>query len=468
MACSCNGSKSSFFSYNFTNSNCTSCGDNCVSDASSITYTGPNLTCLNLPTGTNLQTIIQTIDAQVCQNNTGDWANYNYYCLLDPNGETITTVQQFVEGISFAYCNLNESYTTFIDETYKDDLGDLQTQIDTINFPQLTSCAAVGIQNTDGLTAVLTKILTNLCNVNTSINPSGANWNTCYAVSPLPTTITGAFNILISQICTLKAAINAGFALPLIDNTGNCLDGSSSDSMVTTIGLLTNYVCLLPTFDVDLITFGCVTEGTDLQETLQNTISKLSTVATNYIADADPSYFTLDWVDDSNHCLGKILSFDEGLVSDRLVASNSSDLSPGTLYDKLAEGTGISLDFATSPGQVIISSSATPTYTVLTSNTDSTDGYLIEKIIGTSGSIFTVTISEDISDLSDHKTKIAVNADMYLLSESILNTINSNPTLYTIFCQMVNACTSACPAPLNLVATHPTTSTTTTTTTTIP
>lgn len=466
MACSCGGSSTpSTFSYNFTNRNCTTCSNTCSTDSSTILYSGPALTCLNLPTGTYLQEIIEALDAQICLNDPGNWDSFNYYCVTDPNGDPIITQEQFVEGICFNFCNLEDDFTTFSTVTYVDGIADLQDQIDTLAVPGLNSCSAVGIISSDTMITVLTKLASNLCQVNDAIDPSTANWNSCYVVTPAPTTVITAFNALILQICTLKATVDAGFALPTINNSANCLAGTTTDTFVDTFGLLTTYICTLPTFDVDLLTFGCVEDGTDLQETIQNTLDQLAIVSTNYLADADPTYFTLDWVDSGNHCLGKILGFDPALVGDRYVASNSSDMSPGTLFDKLTEGSGITLDFLTTPGSVIISAVPVPTYTVLTSSTDSTPGYLLDKIIPSTLPVpITITVSEDISDLSDHKTVIGVNIDSNALAADMLATIQANATLYTIFCEMVSGCISTCPAPIDLAVTHPTTSTTTSTT----
>lgn len=446
--CGNNTPNNSSFQYNFNQSNCTSCNtSNCSPNASDVSYTGP-ATCLSIPANSKLDAIIQLLASAICAGGepNPDYSGYNVYCLAP-----VTTQQSFVEKISQYVCTLRTDFNNFETST-GDNFTLVNDAIDAINNPALTSCVSIGIQNTDNLHTVLSKIITSICAIN--LNPSGANWNQCYTVSPLPTTIVAGFNSVIDMICQLKAQVASGVVLPIFDNTSSCLPApvTSTDSLVTTINKIKQKLCSVAVVDIDSLNFDCVSSSTDLQGVIQNILSYVSSLQRNSILAVDTTYFTLSAIDPENSCAGKKLTLNTGSI-DRLVASNNADTTPGTLIEKLQAGTGITLDDSTIPGKVIITNTNTSgDVKVKTSVSDPTSDYLMDKIEGGSDIGIAINITEDTStNPSSYKAKLSPAVDWDALSAQILTTIQNSETLQTMFCQLVGGCASGCEAPAGLI-----------------
>lgn len=438
----------------------------CFTDSSCVFYTGPNLNCSNLLNGDSLSTILQKIDPLLCSA-TGDYSTYNTYCLAP-----INTQKQFVESISNFVCTLSTNFTTFTNTTFVNYQATVTAAIAAVNNPDIT-CTAANVSPSDNLPSILNKYCTLLTNMSTNLALSGVNWGLCYTVSPTPTTLSAAFNVLIGQICLLKSQVASAAVLPTFNNSSNCLGGTSNDSLVTTVGLITTRLCSTGTIDTTTISWGCVAQPSgpqNLQGTIQNIVNQLSTVsrATPFQWSAD---FTVTNVDNTNLCLGKHIALATPSTQDRFVAATTSDLSPGTLQAKVTPGTNITLDFITTPGQMIINSTGGAgigDHKVLADSGDGTPDYLINKL-ESSPAVMGISVTPSLdSSASDHKIQMLMAVNPVTLFTALLNAVSDDPGLQSLFCSVVAACPSPCSAPTNVsvIYNSGTTSTTTTTTTT--
>lgn len=180
--------------YSFGQNPCSTGSDSCsvTVDSSCVVYTGPNLPAIGAESNDNLQDILDAINTALGTVSGIDWGSFDYSCLPG----VITTAQQFAETISQYTCNVNSALEDFIENTYTPAIENIDANLGTISDPEFTSCSVVGVVDTDNYEQVLIKILSNLCSVNTQIDPSDANWNTYFSTDPLPDNITDAFNII--------------------------------------------------------------------------------------------------------------------------------------------------------------------------------------------------------------------------------------------------------------------------------
>ncbi len=442
----------------------------CYLDAGCVYYTGPALNCAGINTNDALDVILQKIDPLLCAA-TGDYSTYNTYCLAP-----ITTQKEFVESISNFVCTLRDDFDTFTGTTYVNDQTTVDNRLDAIEVPGIT-CVSASVTNTDTLQQVLNNYCTKFGAIDLLLDVSGANWSQCYTVSPAPTTPTEGFDILIDQICLLKATVESGSAsLPTFNNVGSCLPAplTTADTLVDTINKIKVRLCQTGTLDTTTLSWGCVSTpsgGQNLQDSLQNILSRITAIAQSLPTQFDSGDFTVTNVDNSNLCLGKKIELAAAFTQDRFVAATTSDMAPGVLQDKLIPGTDISLDFVTSPGFVIINStggSGTGDHKVAVDGTDGTPDYLGVKIIagGITNGIQIVPAVDTINEV----VVLNVSVNVITLFQSLIDALSTDSGLYSAFCTAAAGCPSPCAAPSNVIVTYQagetTTSTTTTTTTT--
>lgn len=425
---------------------CTGDCPNGVIDAACVAYTGPQLVNLGLNTNICLETILQKIDEQLAAT-TGNYAGYNVACLAP-----VVTQKQFVEKISQFVCNTQDQLNDFINNTFVNEISNLQTQIDGFLNPNITSCAKVGIVATDTNTEVLQKLANRECDLYSLLDTSTANWNQCFTiVGAAPATPVQAVNALIAQICSIKDAQGTS-NLPIFNNTNTCLSGgTATDTLVQTINLMKTRLCQTPILNINNLTFGCISkpsqDALDLQGTLQSILSKLDTMSKNF-PNFNTTQFTIGAVDPSNQCLGKTISLNSSTGnSDRLVAATATDTNPGTLIDKLAAGYGIVLDFTTNPGQATIGVSPslqTADEKVKAVAGDPTSGYLNDKM--DAQGIAPLSLSTAVVA---NKVRVTGSIDIEALATQLLTAIQEDDTLRALFCTIVNSCPSTCAAPIN-------------------
>lgn len=438
----CNSSNNIVY-YSVTNSTCTTGTSSCSMqvDASCTYYTGANLTSIGVNANTTLQDALVALNTTISEITGINWDEFDYSCLdaVTP----ITTAEEFAETISAYVCTLNTEVETFIDTTYATDKTAIEASITAINEPELSS-TSIGVVDTDTIKQVLTKILTNLSGVNTSIDPSTANWNAFSVVSPLPDTIVEAFNTVIAWIDDLYT--NPPEAeLPQFDTRNTCLsDPQEADTLYDTVVKIIERLCELPEFDIDDLTWqACIANpneggGADLVSTFNLILQRLNSVYSGRVVEYDSDYFETSYSTVDNACSGLVLTIKDGVgLSDKLVALDAGDASPNYLLNKITAGTNITFDTATAPGTVIIDCDATDTL-VKADAADTTADYLINKINGKSDADIALTLTESYNGTTD-KVDITPSFDWDKVTEKVLQALAANNTNLTTFNGLVCA-----------------------------
>jgi hypothetical protein len=438
MACNNNYNQNPLYWYN-AQSMCNTTGSSL--DSSNIMYSGPNLENIDIDTNSTVQAILEAINTSIGTISGIDWSSFDYACLPD-----YTTVEQFAEGISTYICNLNTTLTTFIGTTYAADKAAMNTSITSIDEPGLTSCASVGVIDTDNTTAILTKILSNLCDVNETLELGGIDWNNCYTVSPIPTNIIDAFTVINEQICDLKNNPTEP-TYPTFNNSTNCLEGTTTDSLYDTIISITGILCSLPTFDIgDIAWTTCISNpnpggGADITSALNKLVSILDPTYKARVVQFDPAIFDVTYSTPGNQCSGQVVTLQDDVeFTDRLVALDGTDTDPDYLLNKMTAGTLITFDTATSPGTVIINSSAEDNK-VKANAADTSSDYLINKIHGLPDSTSALSLVESYNAGTD-KVDLTPTIDYAVLTQKILDTLSINADLLSQLCVLNCQCPS--------------------------
>lgn len=439
----CNPNNSIVY-YPIYNAQCTTTTSGCsvAVDADCVTYTGPNLTSIEVDSNATLTEALTSINTTISAITGINWDEFDYSCLdaEDP----ITTAEEFAEAISAYVCALNTTVDTFIDTTYPAGIADLQGQITDLDEPGLTSCAAVNVLDTDTYSQILTKILTNLCSVNTQIDPSSAAWDTSHVVDPNPTTIVAAFNLVIGWIADLENNPPEA-VLPQFDTRGTCLDDpQEADTLYDTLVKTYTKVCELPEFDIDDLTWqSCIANpnaggGADLISTLNIILQRLQSAYSLRVTSFDSTYFTTSYTTVDNLCSGLVVTLRDDLgFSDRLVALDAGDADPDYLLNKITAGTNISFDTSTSPGEVIIDCDAEDKL-VKANAADTSAGYLIDKIEGKADATNSIAIIESYNATTD-KVDLTPAISIGSLFAEGMTAIMANTTLFAQFSAMVCA-----------------------------
>lgn len=428
--------------------------------------------CSGIETNDDLQTILQKIDPLLCAA-AGDYSSYNTFCLAP-----IATQQEFVESISNFVCTLRDEYDEFVGTTFPAYQTTVDDRLDDLEVPGIT-CVSASVTPDMTLQQVLNAYCTKFGSIDTLMDVSGAGWSQCYVVSPAPTTPEEGFDVLIDQICILKALVESGSAtLPTFNNVGSCLPAplTASDSLVDTVNKIKTRLCQTGTVDTTTLSWGCVTQPSgaqNLQDTLQNILTRV-TALSQALPTAWSGDFTVSNVDNGNLCLGKSIELAPLVNADRLFAVDPSDMSPATFQEKVFPGTNMTFDFTTVPGLVFLNSTGgtgTGDHQVMVDAADPDPDYLGNKISSGTSSLG-VSVFPTVDTVNNVVTlNVQVNA-VTLFSE-LIDALQTDTGLYQAFCSAVAGCPSPCDAPSNVQVvytpggtTTTTTSTTTTTTTT--
>lgn len=435
---SCNSQPFTFSTQTFFNNQCFDCHDNgCgsnVQNSRCVIYTGPNLSCSGIQTNDSLEYALQKIDTQICSV-IGDFSTYQYHCLDDWFGQPITQESQFVSAISEYACELRGDLDFFTNTTFGDFQSIVDQRFSQIETPGIT-CTSAGVASGDDLQTLLEKYCDKFGEIDDAISVASVVWNSCFTVVTPPTTVAEGFSLLADQICQLKTS---GLVLPTFNNIGTCLSApTSSDTLQETIEKITVRLCQTPIFDKDNLSWGCITEPTfssdqDITSAVQAIIDQVSGMMPS-----QPS-FTGDFIvtpnDADDPCQGVTIGLVAPLNTDRLVASDAGDVSPGTLADKLL-GTNITFDYITTPGKVILSGEAND-HKVLADTIDDTPDFLDNKVEG--GTDVGITISTSYN-AGTKKVSITPSVDLTTLVNQILAYIGGNPSTLATFCNMVASC----------------------------
>lgn len=417
---------------------CDCCQDNgCAQqlDSKCVYYNGPALPCTEITTGDSVEEAIQKIEEKVCEV-TGDYSTYNTYCLAP-----IATQQEFVEAISEGYCNLLDDFNTFVNVTFVNYQTSVTNQFNAIINPNIT-CAVASVTNTDTIYQVLNKYCTAITTLDSYTDISGVAWD-CIAPLSTPNNLEEGFEILVGEICNLYSIMPS---LPMFNNAGTCLvGGTASDSLVTTIGLIKTRLCQTPTFDINALTWGCTVKPsvitTDLQSAFQSVLDGVNDYKQNKLTFSPD--FTLSATDPMDPCQGLTVALTAPVVgTDRFVASTALDMAPGTLADKVTPGTNITLDFLTTPGQMIINAPlAADTYKVKADTTDTNPDFLIDKLEGLVNSTDGLYI-QDAYDPFTETVQLFPGIDWTVFINKMFDVIQVDAALYARFCEL--ACNCGC------------------------
>lgn len=422
----------------FISNSCLECQQQNCLPVKYLCYTGPDLACSGIETGDTLEEALQKLDTQVCSA-LGDYSTYQFNCLTAWWGDPITTEADFVDAITGYACELSDSITVFTNTTFPDYQNEVNNRVDDLEDPSIT-CASAGVTSGDNLVQILQKYCTKFGEIDDALDLTGVSWNACFTVITPPDTLTEAFNLLANQICSVKTIAEEAAVLPVFNNTGNCLSGGSDDTLVVTIGLMIDKLCEDFPFDAGDVDWGCVDDdgAEDLQEAFQALTNQVSSNMSILITDVSAD-FTLSLTDVMDPCAGMTLGLATPLVNnDRLVASNVSDLFPGTLIDKLAGGTNVTLDDITIPGQVIIN--VDNDHLLLAGPGDGTPGVLIDKVNGSNSNGVTITPAYNAFT---EQVDLGLSVDLSTLAPALLTYISGNPEVLAQFCAMVSSC-AAC------------------------
>lgn len=405
---------------------CSPCGEDTI-DSSKIIYSGPALPCIDLPTDTPVEEILQAMDTAICQATGADYSAYDFACLLNPDDSQITTQQQFVEAISEYVCNLEVTHDTFVTE-YNTFVTEITNLVTVSSVPGITT-DCTGILITDTNAQAFVKLDAAICDIQEAINPSGADWESCgFTVGSEPQTITEGFAKILEYLCLVADGVPDAVTLPTFNNVGTCLPGTltATDTLSSTVEKLKTKICELD-YSLGALNFGCVDGGSALEDVIQNILDRVNEYS---IYEFDPDYFIVENINDLFPCNGKTVSIDPtGL--DYKVASNGADITPGTLEDKLEEGDGIDLDYTTTPGKVIITCDFEGDHKVMVNASDVAPDYLDTKIDGAADSTGAITLAAD-SNVGNDTVIITPTIDYAALMLEGLLEVQTNVTLLSL------------------------------------
>lgn len=445
------------FSFNvqlFYDQSCSTCQNDCgssVAEAKCIAYTGPNLSCSGIETYDTLETALQKIDEQICTA-TGDYTSYQFNCLEDWWEEPINSEGEFVNAITSYACAITENLESFTGVTFPAYQSSVAARFNSIEGPSIT-CSFAGVTSTDDLATILEKYCTAFGTLNSSLSIESVDWDQCFTVTTPPSTISEAFSLVIDQICQVSAA---GASLPTFNNTANCVGGSSTDSLVTTIDGIITRLCQTDVFDGSLITLGCLDPAdTSLQTIVQELTTQTSDLMQNKITFSGD--FVVTQTNLSDPCAGITVDLATPINQDRFVAVDVGDASPGTLIDKITAGTGINI--INNGTDIEIEATGTVDDFTVKANTAGSSGFLDEKIAGQSAGGISITAA--YNGISD-KLDLTPSIDYSALLTALLNAMDTDSDLYDLFCAKVANCPSPCDSPTDVQAVPVNTTTTTT------
>jgi hypothetical protein len=459
MSCNSSSPAATYSIQYFYNPNCSDCNSTCggtTYNSACVIFNAPNLACSGVLTGDSVEVALQKIDTQICSA-IGDYSTYQFNCLEDWWESTITQESQFVDAITAYACYINTTLTTFTGTTFPAYQTTVADAFSSITSPAI-ACASASVIDSDTLTQVLNKYCTKFGQIDTALSLSGITWSQCFSVPTPPLTIAGGFTLLIDQICQVKTLASGG-ALPTFNNSGNCLAGSVSDDLITTIDLITTRLCQTETFDATSILWDCLdNSATSLQDAFQTVVDKTNVLVKNYAQYSGD--FIVTQTDGGDPCQGITISLATPIDQDRFVAVDGIDASPGTLIDKISAGIGITLNNLGSTLEIEASGTA-DSFQVLADATDDTPGYLDEKLNGGTDNGITITPTYN-SGTKQVDLLPTINAST--LFTYLLNQLDTDSTLYALFCAKLAGCPSPCDAPTNVQVVQETTTSTTTTT----
>jgi hypothetical protein len=264
--------------------------------ADCVFWRGDNISSCNITVtkGDTLEDAIKSLKDAICALTPADldWTSFDYGCL-----GSYTTAQEFAEGVSAAICSLNSAVDVTPNVTISGGCSSY--------FSGITP-------GTSTLVDILDDFIVKLCALNT-FNTTGSVNTSCsagtWSTLPNGTSLKGWINWIKSNVCSLVTSVQGDITdiqtfqsnvttflgtTDLFDNT-DCLSGSGSDDLQTTMALIKAKLCSidstvasLPNFDsvsVPWSTCGGTIGGSWATYTNTNTLStQLSRIVTQLAA----------------------------------------------------------------------------------------------------------------------------------------------------------------------------------------
>lgn len=432
-----------------TNSLCPDCTGSIVT-SSCVVYGGPNLACSTILNQDTLDVALQKIDTRLCTV-TGSYATYNMGCI---NDGTVSTEADFVAAITGYVCNLNTTYGLFSGTTFPAYQDTVDSRFMALEKPGITdTVTGMGPGNT--LAEDLGLLGTAIGTLRGELDITAIPWSSCFSVPTPPVTVADAIALLNTELCLVKGSGSGGTTLPVFNNTGSCLSApGSAESLVDTVTKIRTRVCQSPILTNNTLSAGSVvipTAITDLNGTLQAVLTQLD--ALSKLAPVfHAGDFTTAPVDPSNTYKGVTVSLATASVQDRFVAATASDTTPGTLVDKLSEGTNITLDSTTTPGKVIINSTGGSGNSLVKANINDTNPGVLDNKIAFTSPINGFSLSAAYNPTLG-QVVFSPSLDMAAFAAAFMGMLENDPTLKAQFCALVASCPSPCAAPTNVQAT---------------
>ena len=281
-------------------------------DAACVFYnlkdtTASKLTCVGIPNGTNIKTILEKFDEKLCSITALNYSTYDLSCLRD--SYNILTNKQFAEAVAREVC-LNKSNLTTFNQTLTTEITQLNTSLQSVLFPNIIDNCLLGIEQTDSLSTVLQKILGKLCeiiNLNFTDQSPILNAQTSTSIA-FTTSGTKNHNI----IASVRIATDPGNVLQLkpsglfVPSASSGIQILSYDSLTRTISLSNGGGSIVLPVDNDAQTLSFNTSTKILSISGGNTVnlSSLSASLTEtFLSVSDTSTIDLTASGTSNHTL---------------------------------------------------------------------------------------------------------------------------------------------------------------------
>lgn len=423
-------------------------------DAQLVFYTSGNTPYIPIVNGQTLNVILKNIDTAINAHNTApDYTGYNLYCVTQVDGVTHpTNTQNFAEGISKNLCDFHTAYNTFTGTTYPTAITTLSTAITALQTPGLTYSytgggGSIAITNTMSLNQVLTATYTGVGNILALLNAPGTTWSTLSITTP--TNISTAFNDLIAYISNLTTTVS-GKQAQIGTFNATAIGGGATDSLTTTVNELITYAAALPVFTAGSITPGGISSASTLQGYVQNTINSVNSQLTNAVVAAGTG-LTIAAVGSTYQ--GTKLAVDPTytLLYKSMLSTGDTYSNAGFLDAKIV-GDESTIHTTITGHQIVISSLVTPTNEVKVTSSDSTPGYLYNKIPSTNDNQWGLQLSSTPSVDNSQLLLTPTLGNPNLFSENLLNYWATNPTILELFATVVAQAQSSPGTPVsNLV-----------------
>lgn len=413
-------------------------------DSSLVFYSALGTSTIPIVTGQDLQTILQNIDTAINTHNTApDYTSYNLYCITQTDGITHpTNTQNFAEGISKIVCDNADVVDAFINTTYVSDQAVLTSAITALQTPGLTYSYTGGggsIAVTNGMTRnqVLTATYTGVGNILALLNAPGTTWATLSISTP--TNISTAFNSLITYLSSLTTTVSGKQAqISTFNNSANCLAGTSTDTIYTTVGLIIPYLCALPTYDAGNVTWYGVTPGTDIESSVQNLVNTSSYLLTNAVV-SNGTGLSIAAVGSTYQ--GKELSIDDSYTQLYKVMVTGDAYTDADVLDQKVMSSDSSITFAVTGNKLDAIVSIPANGKIKVTAADSNPDYISVKLASGIDTVWGMGITANTQ--GDNKmilTPTIANPD--LTWQAMMYYIASDPTLLTQFANLVSTSAS--------------------------